>query len=427
MRNRYVDLLRFLAIIRVVVYHTTGWAFLTIAFPAMSVMFALAGSLMAASLDRTGSVGAVGRRLRRLLPSLWLLAAFFVPAMLLTGLPVSWRLLFWAAPLADPPSNGWGALALSAIWYLRDYLWFVLASPLALWLFRRFPLPTLAAPYVLLGVVEFGFPTAPNVVRDFGLYFGAWLIGFAHHDGLLRRISRRVLIPVAGTLAALGAAWIFTHPGPRGFDLNDIRLGNGLWSAGFTLLLLGLAPAGAAWVDRSEIFGRVVTVLNRRALTIYLWHMPIVIGLTALMARAGWKQTDLTGVTVRLVVVTTLVALATGLFGWMEDLAARRRTVLLPGGDTGRPQPDRARGAGSTTSGAEPSPTPAAEPAFPAASDAGAAPAPPAAPAGAPRPARPTRPAIPTQRTGPASGRGSGDRGGPARPPETADRDRIRR
>ncbi|MEV4625229.1 acyltransferase family protein [Micromonospora sp. NPDC049523] len=374
MRNRYVDLLRFLAIIRVVVYHTTGWAFLTIAFPAMSVMFALAGSLMAASLDRSG-VGAVGRRLRRLLPSLWLLAAFFVPAMLLTGLPVNWRLLLWVAPIADPPSNGWGALALSAIWYLRDYLWFVLVSPLALWLFRRFPLPTLAAPYVLLVVVEFGFPSAPNVLRDFGLYFGAWLIGFAHHDGMLRRLSRRVLIPVAGTLAALGAAWIFTHPGPRGFDLNDIRLGNGLWSAGFTLLLLGLAPAGAAWVDRNEIFSRAVTVLNRRALTVYLWHMPIVIGLTALMVRAGWSLTDATGVTVRLVVVSTLVALATALFGWMEDLAARRRTALLPGGETSRPRPS------------------------------------------------PARPVIPTQRTGPAPGRRSGDRDGPARP-GTVDRDR---
>jgi peptidoglycan/LPS O-acetylase OafA/YrhL len=382
MRNRYVDLLRFLAIIRVVVYHTTGWAFLTVAFPAMSVMFALAGSLMAASLDRSG-VSAVGRRLRRLLPSLWLLAALFVPAMLLTGLPVSWRLLLWAAPVADPPSNGWGALALSAIWYLRDYLWFVLASPLALWLFRRYPLPTLAAPYLLLVVVELGFPTAPTVIHDFGLYFGAWLIGFAHYDGLLRRIARPVLVPVAGTLAALGAAWTYTHPGPRGFDLNDIRLGNGLWSAGFTLLLLGLAPAGAAWVDRNELFSRAVTLLNRRALTVYLWHMPIVIGLTMLMLWAEWNVADTTGVTVRLVVVAVAVSLAVALFGWVEDIAARRRVVLLPVGGPGRPQPS-----------------------------------------GPPRPARPP---IPAQRSaGPGSSR-IADPGGPVRPPPATDRAGARR
>jgi hypothetical protein len=58
----------------------------------MSVMFALGGALMAASPDRSGGA-AVGRRLRRLLPSLWVLAAVFVPAMLLTGLAVDWRLL----------------------------------------------------------------------------------------------------------------------------------------------------------------------------------------------------------------------------------------------------------------------------------------------------------------------------------------------
>jgi peptidoglycan/LPS O-acetylase OafA/YrhL len=68
MRNGYLDLLRAAAIVRVVVYHATGWAALTVVFPAMSVMFALAGSLMAASLDRWGP-WAVERRMRRLLPS----------------------------------------------------------------------------------------------------------------------------------------------------------------------------------------------------------------------------------------------------------------------------------------------------------------------------------------------------------------------
>jgi peptidoglycan/LPS O-acetylase OafA/YrhL len=328
MRNRYIDLLRFLAIVRVVVYHTTGWALLTIAFPAMAVMFALAGSLMAASLDRYGPA-AIGRRLRRLLPSLWVVAAIFVPAMLLTGLPVSWRLLLWVAPVYDTPSNGWGGLVLSVVWYLRDYLWFVLASPAALWLYRRAPVPTLLAPYVLLVVVELRFPYAPTVIRDFGLYFGAWLLGFAHHDGLLRRLPRAALLSIAATLAAFGAAWIVTHPGPRGYDLNDIRLGNGLWSGGFTLLLLGLAPATAAWVDRNALLRQAVTLVNRRALTVYLWHMPIVIGVAWLAAHTTYHL-DLA---VRLSAVATLVTVAVALFGWVEDLAARRRPALLPVGE----------------------------------------------------------------------------------------------
>ncbi|RKN49951.1 acyltransferase [Micromonospora costi] len=336
MRNRYLDLLRFLAIVRVVVYHVTGWASLTLVFPAMSVMFALAGSLMAASLERSGPP-AVLRRLRRLLPSLWVLAAVFVPAMLLTGLPVTPRVLLWLFPVSDPPANGWGALALSVIWYLRDYLWFVFASPVALWLFRRAPLPTLLAPYALLAAIESGlWAGAPGPAREFGLYFGAWLLGFAHHAGMLRRLANRVLVPAVLVLAAAGGAWILTHPGPRGYDLNDIHLGNALWSAAFILVVLGRAPAGAAWVDRSALVGRAVTVLNRRALTVYLWHMPFVVALTPLVDVVGWSHQDPLGLAIRVLLVFALVGVVTMAVGWVEDVAARRPPELLPGGGRSR-------------------------------------------------------------------------------------------
>ncbi|MGC5032635.1 acyltransferase family protein [Micromonospora sp. DT229] len=332
MRNRYLDLLRFLAIVRVVVYHVTGWASLTLLFPAMSVMFALAGSLMAASLHRFGPT-AVGRRLRRLLPSLWVVAAIFVPAMLLTGLPLTPKVLLWLFPIADPPANYWGALALSPMWYLRDYLWFVLASPIALWLFRRYPLPTLLAPYCLLVAIEFGvYPNAPGVLREFGLYFGAWLLGFAHQAGMLRRLANRLLVPIVLTLAAVGGAWILSHPGPRGYDLNDNPLGNALWSAAFILVVLGRAPSSAEWVDRNAVFGRAVTVLNRRALTVYLWHMAFVVALTPLVDVVGWSHQDLLGLAIRVVLVFLLVGVVTALFGWVEDVAAQRPPELLPGG-----------------------------------------------------------------------------------------------
>ncbi|GIJ25714.1 membrane protein [Micromonospora qiuiae] len=332
MRNRFLDLLRFLAIVRVVVYHVTGWASLTLLFPAMSVMFALAGSLMAASLDRSGPT-AVGRRLRRLLPSLWVVAAIFVPAMLLTGLPLTPKVLLWLFPVADPPANYWGALALSPIWYLRDYLWFVLASPIALWLFRRFPLPTLLVPYFLLLAIELGIYANPHgVLREFGLYFGAWMLGFAHQAGMLRRLANRVLIPIVLVLAAAGGAWILAHPGPRGYDLNDIPLGNALWSAAFILVALGRAPAAAAWVDRNALFGRAVTVLNRRALTVYLWHMSFVVALTPLVDVVGWSHQDPLGLAIRIVLVFLLLGVVTALFGWVEDVAARRPPELIPGG-----------------------------------------------------------------------------------------------
>ncbi|MBQ1048707.1 acyltransferase [Micromonospora sp. C51] len=359
MRNRYLDLLRALAIVRVVVYHVTGWGSLTLLFPAMSVMFALAGSLMAASLLRSGPV-AVGRRLRRLLPSLWVVAAIFVPAMLLTGLPLSPTVLLWLFPVADPPANYWGALALSPIWYLRDYLWFVLASPAALWLFRRFPLPTLLAPYCLLLVIELGiYPNPPVVLRHFGLYFGAWLLGFAHQSGMLRRLSAWILVPTAVALAAVGGAWVLTHAGPRGYDLNDIPLGNAFWSAAFILVALGRAPATAAWVDRSPLFGRAVTVLNRRALTVYLWHMAFVVALTPLVDVVGWSHQDLLGLAIRVALVFLLVGLVTAMVGWVEDVAARRRPELVPGGRGPASRPVRRHAESRTGDDHEPSAGPA--------------------------------------------------------------------
>ncbi len=54
----------------------------------MGIMFALAGSLTAASLDKRPAGQVITSRLRRLLPPLWLLAVVAVPAMLyLDGLP----------------------------------------------------------------------------------------------------------------------------------------------------------------------------------------------------------------------------------------------------------------------------------------------------------------------------------------------------
>ncbi|WP_229072154.1 acyltransferase family protein [Actinoplanes sp. DH11] len=323
MRNRYLDLLRAAATVRVVVYHLTGWAALTVIFPAMSVMFALAGSLMAASLDRFG-VWAVERRLRRLLPSLWVLCLVIaVPAMLLTGTPFDVHLLLWGFPLVDPEATGWWMQSLSHAWYLRDFLWFVLLSPLVLPLFRRFPLISILVPYAALAVVELARLTVPPVPRDLALYGGAWLLGFAHHDGHLRRLGRKRLVTLAAALAVPAAAWVITHPGPRGYDLNDIPLGNALWSAAFILVALGSSP-----MVREH---RVLTVLNARALTIYLWHIPVIVAVTQAGEAHGLPVSGWVGISWRTAVVCVLLGVVLALVGWVEDVAAGRRPQLLPG------------------------------------------------------------------------------------------------
>src|SRR3954470_7927361 len=97
-RDRYLDLLRSVALVRVVVYHLFGWAWLSVLFPSMGVMFALAGSLMARSLNRP-ALGVIRGRLRRLLPPLWAFGAVVLVMMFASG----WN------PLQDPDTGGtWG-------------------------------------------------------------------------------------------------------------------------------------------------------------------------------------------------------------------------------------------------------------------------------------------------------------------------------
>ena len=80
-RDRYFDTLRAVALIRVVTYHTFGWAWCGMIFPSMGIMFGLAGTLMAKSLERP-ALKVVKSRLRRLLPPFWFWGLFVVLASL---------------------------------------------------------------------------------------------------------------------------------------------------------------------------------------------------------------------------------------------------------------------------------------------------------------------------------------------------------
>jgi peptidoglycan/LPS O-acetylase OafA/YrhL len=76
---------------------------------------------------------------------------------------------------------------------------------------------------------------------------------------------------------------------------------------------------------------RAVTVLNSRALTVYLWHVPIIVAVTYAGEDAGWPVRGALGIGWRLAAVVALLAAVVLLVGWVEDLAAGRRPTLVPG------------------------------------------------------------------------------------------------
>ncbi|MFB7295035.1 acyltransferase family protein [Streptomyces rubiginosohelvolus] len=363
-RDRYLDLLRTIALVRVVIYHIFGWAWLTILFPSMGVMFALAGSLMARSLGRPAA-GVVRGRIRRLLPPMWVFALVVVPMMFaLSWQPVKedglwWfvKLAWYVFPVGAPPfpwSSGdqaglledtWAVQAAGPLWYIRAYLWFVLASPLLLRAFRKLPWATLLAPLGLTAVIGTGLVTIPgetgNALSDFAVFGSCWVLGFAHHDGLFKDVPRYLTVSVASIVMGFGLWWASGHLTADGWDLNDIPLAQATWSLGFCVILLQYAPSWQELPGRLARFDRLVTLANNRAVTIYLWHNLLILAtipLIDLLWEIPYVDAHLgsaveAGYTLLMtLLIWPLLALVIVAVGWVEDVAAKRRPRLWPDG-----------------------------------------------------------------------------------------------
>ncbi|MFF5084865.1 acyltransferase family protein [Actinoplanes sp. NPDC000266] len=342
MRNRYLDLLRAAAIVRVIVYHLYGWPWLSVLLPAMGVMFALAGSLTAASLDKRPGTKVITSRLRRLLPPLWLLGLIAVPVMLVTGWaaesdgehPFSVpSLLFWLFPIGDPPGSDQALDAWEPLWYIRAYLWFVLLSPILYFLYRKAGWAAVALPLLIMAALDvtgFTLPeTADAALWDFVTYGACWMAGFAHHDGRLARLKPWIAGPVALVLAA-GAYYFMRDEGT--YDLNDISESQALWSLAFVLIALRWQPS-MTWLSKVRPLDRTVTLINNRAVTIYLWHNIAIAAVWPVLTFLALDDLgDSMGHAGDLLAAFLLTIMAVLAFGWVEDLAAKRRPRLWPSG-----------------------------------------------------------------------------------------------
>lgn len=348
-RDRYVDVLRAAALVRVVTFHALGWAWLPLLFPSMGIMFALAGALAAGSLDRAASIGAFYRkRLRRLLLPFWAFGAVLLGSMLVLGWqvsfddgsePLTWRTAwFWVLPLSDPPASSQGYEWTSPLWYIRTYLWFVLLSPALLWLFRRWPLRSGAVPVATMLLLSSGLlileGRTAGIVIELCTFAGCWLLGFAHHDGLLRRLPLARTLAVGIALMSAGAWYALSYQeqyGPNSID--NIPLANMLYCLGAVLLLLRLYPR-FTWLERVRPLDALVTLLNHRAMTVYLWGNVAIAMAPLVLDHAGlgtYDTADAVGTWVRYGTAWALIFGLVLLAGWIEDVAAGRNVRILPG------------------------------------------------------------------------------------------------
>ncbi|WP_091556323.1 acyltransferase family protein [Micromonospora pattaloongensis] len=305
-RERFVDLLRALAITAVVLGHwmvvaigytpdgrLTGhsalvdlrWAApVTWVVQVLPLFFLVGGYANAVSLDshrgRGGDAAAwlLERATRLLRPTTVLLVVFAVGAgvaRLLGAAPTEIRTAVWFASIP--------------LWFLSAYLVVVLLTPVMLPLHRRFGL---AVPAVLAVLVALGdlvrFRHGPHPLAGANLLFG-WLaihqLGFAWREG---RLPPRPAVGVPLLIGGLAVALLATVPGPYPVSMIDVpgeRLHN---MSPPSLALLGLAAAQTGlvlslrdpverWLRRRTRPWRMVVAVNSVVLTIFLWHMTAVL------------------------------------------------------------------------------------------------------------------------------------------------------
>ncbi len=212
----------------------------------------------------------------------------------------AWVVVEIALHALDAGGTGWlrgvrppgATVPFGPLWFLAVYFVVVMATPVTIWLHRRYGV---AVPLVLaLGVV------AVDVVR-FGLDLEAvgqanvWLVfvllhqlGYFYADGRLPQLPRWTL----GLMAVVGFATMivltnlyrfFPSVGvyPRsllGTDVEPITntnpptlmmLAMGVWSVGAAMLL---RPLFTRWLERARVW-KAVVFTNTVVMTLFLWHM----------------------------------------------------------------------------------------------------------------------------------------------------------
>ena len=347
-RDRYLRLLVALSVVAIVTYEYVGWPWLTF-LPATGLLFAAGAAFLASAVGASSAAGpAVRAALRRLLLPFWLFAAAAVPLMLTLGWQWSEDLgsapfdagtaWLWLLPIADPPVSTPGLPWTTMLWFVRAALWFVLLTPVLLWISRRWPLRLAVPPVLLLLLISVGlinlYGRVLDVVVGLCVYVCCWLLGFAYADGRLGRMFVALALPVGGAAVAAGVL-CFWWLGDQydAYGLTDVPLATLLVSAGAVLLLLRAEPA-FRWLGRLRRTNGVLHFVTGRFVTIVLWAgpavgvAPFVLDTIGAYGVVGGRLAPLLTWATAWVLLFSLAVL----LGWAERplLPARRRRRVAP-------------------------------------------------------------------------------------------------
>jgi hypothetical protein len=178
-----------------------------------------------------------------------------------------------------------------------------------------------------------------SALWDLATYLFCWILGFAHRDGVLRRLKPAAVVLLSVAATGFGGWYAFAHQAEYGtYDLDENPLAQAFWSAGFVTLLMyfkAYFKVDFAGLARFRRLDRIVTVFNARAVTVYLWHEIALILAVPLIDRfwnvpAFEKYLPLESQWFMFGIGWTLIPGFVLLCGWVEDVAARKKPRLLP-------------------------------------------------------------------------------------------------
>jgi peptidoglycan/LPS O-acetylase OafA/YrhL len=314
-RNRYVDFLRAVSILFVVIGHwliaTIHYAdgeltlghllktypemhWLTWIFQVMPIFFIVGGysngvSLESARNKGVGYAGWLAARLNRLVaPLLVVLVAWAAIALALALAGVDARTIQYVSRAALIPT-----------WFLAIYIMVVMLAPLAYRFWRRAGFLSFWTFVGIAVLTDAAFFAANMEWLGWSNYFWVWLavhqLGFAWRDGRLGR----PLTLLAFAALALFALYLLIFKGPYPLAMvssPDDGVSNTL-PPKITLIALGVAQFGLLLaiegpmrraLDNVRLWGATV-LINSMIMTVYLWHMSVIAGVAAfLYYLGGW-------------------------------------------------------------------------------------------------------------------------------------------
>lgn len=301
-RDASLDGLRALAILRVITWHATGWAWTTWIVSSVPAMFAVSGALLAKSFEKNGIRSSLQKRFTRLFPPLWIYCGLVYVlswhAHVLTS--PAWT---FVVPLDQPTSPLATQWLTSALWYLRAYVWVLILSPILFYGVKKFGamIPALGAMSVfVLGWRSLDHSGLSWAIGDVVLYSTYAAAGMMWLSG--DRVSRRTLMPLAAIAFAFTCVWNAVRPTTSNVVNNDHILH--LLVGGFWIATLLCVPSLLSRFATT----RIAQFLNAYPLSVYLWHSLIAWSMWQLLPQ--WYPTSLRGISVVIFTIALLPCVA---------------------------------------------------------------------------------------------------------------------